>query len=238
MDFYFNSFTSVEKPLLYRAYLRLLYDVFVGEQGWDLASDHSVGELMPQVYDKNAVVTVARNHFGNVIGGVRASLPGKDFPHQHFFDKHLKEAVFAPFEKKISSLNALAVKKKHRRSKYSYGANSYSLASQVLDQVMLHSFNSGTEVFLASTGTIEAAKLLRSHGFFLLDGSFNFESPFSNLVNMVFIASPNLELLDYVKNCEEAALQGNDFNFYVEAVLSSVSDYTHNEIGFNQFGVR
>jgi hypothetical protein len=224
-SFWVNSFHSLEKPLLYRAYLRLLYDVFVGEQGWDIPSDHMTGELLPSYFDTKALISVARNSWGQVIGGVRASVPGESFPHEHLFTAHLLHPSMNRVKNQISSLNALAVERGYRRSLYSYGSKNQSVAKQLLDDVMAQSIYQGAKVFVCSTGVIEAAKLLRDFGFKVLDNQFFMDSPYNSLINMAFVAEDDGDLITYVNSCEEKALGSLSFENFIQMHLSSARNY-------------
>lgn len=233
--FWLKSFHSVEKPLLYRAYLRLLYDVFVGEQGWDLPADNTSGELLPSYYDSKAIISVARNEWGQVIGGIRCSLPGKPIPHEHLFTAHLLHPYINQYRKQIVSLNALAVQKRFRASKFNYGNKNYSLAKHLVDESMCRAIDSGAKIFICSTGIKEAAKLLRSLGFSVLDSGFLSQEPFGNLINMVYVANVEQDTMDYVKTCEEKALGGLDFESFISLRLQSVKELTIKEIEKSRF---
>lgn len=234
-SFWFNSFFTIEKPLLFRAYSRLLYDVFVGEQGWDLPADHLAGELLPSYYDTKAIVSVARNHWGTVVGGVRCSLPGEAIPHEHLFTSHLLHPAFNRYRKSLSSLNALAVAKPYRQSKFKYGNKSFSLAKYVLDESMQRGLDAGAKVFVATTGAIEAAKLLRSLDFFVLDGVDYQLEPFSGLMNMVYLGDVSSELIEYVKGREQKTLNELGFDTYIQMHLKSLQNLPQNQVYRSQY---
>lgn len=233
--FWIKSFHSVEKPLLYRAYLRLLYDIFVGEQGWDLPCDHNSGELLPSYYDTKAIISVARNEWGHAVGGIRCTLPGKALPHEHLFTSHLLHPSINRHRKEISSINALAISRRFRSSKFNYGNKSYSLAKHLVDESMSRAIDSGTKLFVCSTGVVEAAKLLKSLGFYALDCSFQEEKPFGQLMNFAFVADVNEDTANYVKACEEKTLGGLDFESFLQLNLKSVNEYTKHEVERSRF---
>ncbi len=182
------SFSAKDSPILYLAYLKIKYDVFVKELGWAKLPHSAIDKIAyADPYDEIADFIIAR--YGNkTVGITRVIKIHSNFPHKEFFEPILHTKVLKPFQNKLATLNAVAIKKKYRRIKVWNNSRQVTIGELILVKSVNHLQNQGAKiVFITTDPNGAGGAFFRKLGFYTISPSFYYPHSPTILVNMALV---------------------------------------------------
>jgi len=182
------SFSAKDNPILYLAYLKIKYDVFIKELGWTKLPHSVVDEVAyADPYDKMADFIIAKD--GNkIIGITRIIKIQHDFPHKEFFEPILRTKVLKPFQNKLATLNSVAIKKEYRGIKIWSNSRLVTIGELILVNSVKHLQTQGAKiVFITTDPNGSGGAFFRKLGFYTISPPFSYPHSPTILINMALI---------------------------------------------------
>ncbi len=190
-------FKKSENSVLYEAYRKLKYKIFVTECGWEaLTSDTEPNKAKVDQYDAIGRFLIALNEDQIPIGILRGIALRKGFPHKSLFDRHLANDIVNNMLANMCTLNALAVLPKYRGKIFNYkGLPWTGSVGKIMMLALMQSFEKDQIVATIITAQGQAgAKFFQSLGFKMIDHPIVTDLHPDPLTNMALIFGSTMHL--------------------------------------------
>jgi hypothetical protein len=157
---------------LFAAYLKLKYDVFVGEMHWDkIPFDKTKRTMLPDRYDDQSKFCAAIDPLAGLVGVVRGTLPARlaDMYRAELYMDFFNLEPVRTFDGKIATINSLAIRPEYRWGHISRASTAaqhrVALSDTLMKNMAVQLGHIGAEVVLLSAIQGPSYSLMKRIGF-------------------------------------------------------------------------